>query len=121
MTHRGGRSLSTSLVVLFVLAIQGLTPDLHDLASANAFRVLFPSAAGENPPSGQDQLPPQICVSAERPASNESVTRRSEFARTTLAASHPACDGLTGHRRTSHDPGSRTPEDQAHRTSRLIC
>ncbi len=121
MTHRGGRSLSTSLLILFVLAIQGLTPDPHDLASANAFKMLFPSAAGEDPSSGQDRLPPQSGVSAERPGSSESATHRYEFARATLAASDPATGRLTGHRVTIHDREFRTPEDQTHRTSRLIC
>ncbi len=112
MTHRGGRPLSTSMVVLFVLAIQGLTPDLHELASANAFKMLFPSASGANPSSGQDQLPPEICASAEpRPASCKASGHRYEFARTALHASHSVCGSLTDRRAASAASRHRSAAD----------
>ena len=58
-----GRLLPTTGVqlLLVALAIQGVTPDGHDLASNQALRVLAPVFNDENPPIGQDEWPDDVC------------------------------------------------------------
>jgi hypothetical protein len=58
------------------MAIQGLTPDIHDVASVSLLEMLYPGAndskLGRGPTStpdcDQDELPDDVCV-PDRPAS----------------------------------------------------
>jgi hypothetical protein len=46
---------------MVAMAIQGLTPDLHDLSSSRAFRLLCPYLEGQNPSPPEDESPDDVC------------------------------------------------------------
>ncbi len=54
------RLLSRGLL-LVVTAMQGLTPDLNDLASPRALLLLCPSTADVNPLRVEDDSPDEVC------------------------------------------------------------
>jgi hypothetical protein len=58
-----GRLLHSFCVhlLLVALAIQGITPDPHDLASINALKILCPTLPGSDQPLDADDFPDEIC------------------------------------------------------------
>jgi hypothetical protein len=60
---RQGRSLATLIrcLLLLVTAVQGLTPDLNDLASSRALVLLCPSSADTRSFQFEDDSPDDVC------------------------------------------------------------
>jgi hypothetical protein len=61
---RRARSIS-GLLLLVAVAIQGITPDPHDLASLNALRLLFPDITEPCSADGNDESPNDVCGSVQ--------------------------------------------------------
>jgi hypothetical protein len=51
--------------LLIATAIQGVTPDAHDLASINALLWLCPALADSRDLDGEDGLPDEVCGPAQ--------------------------------------------------------
>jgi hypothetical protein len=48
-------------LLLVALAIQGITPDAHDLASCHALRLFSPLLTDSDTPVEQDEWPDDVC------------------------------------------------------------
>jgi hypothetical protein len=48
-------------MLLIAVAIQGVTPDAHDLASLNCIRLLCPFLSGQEELADNDDLPDEVC------------------------------------------------------------
>ena len=83
---QGRRCRSICLyLALIAVAIQGLTPDAHDLASLNSLRVLCPAFSDSTTLPSDDGLPDEVCGPMTFEMDLVSRTRSDSNSLTTLA------------------------------------
>jgi hypothetical protein len=109
--------------LLVVAAIQGLTPDLHDLASSRAMILLCPDLADDNAFQVEDESADDVCEVMESfrtraklrqadplPPTGFTIPVASPLSPPTLGAGPAHCRGVASHSPSLH-----------HGLCRLIC
>ena len=111
--------------LLIATAIQGLTPDAHDLSSLNALRVICPALAGSNTEPQDDGLPDEVCAPATIETKQASHPNAASNDRVTFARAANEYAGITANSSAyrSRKDGSdmKRTDDLLHCLCRLNC
>jgi hypothetical protein len=109
-------------VLLIAVAIQGTTPDSHDVSSSNALQLLCPAQSPRDSLRQDDGMPDEVCG----PIRSEYLSTLREIVHLQDATPFSPWAGSPSMRRVPFQtsfsgPGHVLPDDVGHLSCRLIC